>query len=37
LTLGSVTFGFTCAVDSVGDTTRGTAALMCNWRTTHRN
>lgn len=27
------TFGITCATDSVGDSTRGTAALMCSWRT----
>jgi hypothetical protein len=27
------TFGITCATDSVGDSTRGTAALMCTWRT----
>ncbi|WP_427007379.1 hypothetical protein [Pseudarthrobacter sp. H2] len=26
-------FGITCATDSVGDSTRGTAALMCTWRT----
>ena len=33
---GSVTFGITCGADSVGDSTRGTAALMCTWRTEHR-
>jgi hypothetical protein len=27
------TFGITCAADSIGDSTRGTAALMCTWRT----
>lgn len=27
------TFGITCATDSVGDSARGTAALMCSWRT----
>lgn len=26
------TFGITCATDSVGDSTRGTAALMCSWK-----
>lgn len=30
------TFGITCATDSVGDSTRGTAALMCTWRTAPR-
>jgi hypothetical protein len=33
---GSVTFGITCGADSVGNSTRGTAALMCTWRTEHR-
>lgn len=27
------TFGITCATDSVGDSSRGTAALMCSWKT----
>ena len=30
------TFGIACATDSVGDSTRGTAALMCSWRTVPR-
>lgn len=30
------TFGITCATDSVGDSTRGTAALVCTWRTDPR-
>ena len=30
------TFGITCATDSVGDSTRGTAALVCTWRTAPR-
>jgi hypothetical protein len=33
LHLGDVAFGINCATDSVGDGTRGTAALMCTWRT----
>lgn len=36
LHLGSATFGITCATDSAGDSTRGTAALMCTWRTAPR-
>jgi hypothetical protein len=36
LHLGSATFGITCATDSVGDSSRGTAALMCTWRTAAR-
>jgi hypothetical protein len=33
---GSATFGITCATESVGDSTRGTAALMCTWKTATR-
>ncbi|QCB97420.1 hypothetical protein E5206_11240 [Arthrobacter sp. PAMC25564] len=29
-------FGITCATDSVGDSSRGTAALICSWRTAPR-
>jgi hypothetical protein len=36
LHFGFATFGITCATDSAGDSTRGTAALMCTWRTTPR-
>jgi hypothetical protein len=33
LHLGDAAFGISCATDSVGDGTRGTAAVMCTWRT----
>jgi hypothetical protein len=36
LHFGFATFGITCATDSAGDSTRGTAALMCTWRTGSR-
>lgn len=36
LHFGGSTFGFTCATDSAGDTTRGTAALICTWSTSPR-
>jgi hypothetical protein len=36
LHFGHATFGLTCATDSAGDGTRGTAALMCTWRTDPR-
>lgn len=36
LHFGFATFGITCATDSAGDSTRGTAALMCTWRTASR-
>jgi hypothetical protein len=36
LHFGFATFGISCATDSAGDGKRGTAALMCTWRTTPR-
>jgi hypothetical protein len=36
LHFGFATFGITCATDSAGDSARGTAALMCTWRTASR-
>jgi hypothetical protein len=36
LHFGHATFGITCATDSAGDGSRGTAALMCTWRTDRR-
>jgi hypothetical protein len=36
LHFGHATFGLTCATDAAGDSTRGTAALMCTWRTSPR-
>lgn len=32
LHFGASTFGITCATDSAGDGTQGTAALMCSWK-----
>lgn len=36
LHFGGNTLGFTCATDSAGDSTRGTAALICSWNTVPR-
>jgi hypothetical protein len=36
LHFGSATFGITCATDSVGDGTGGTAAMVCSWKTGNR-
>ncbi|MCU1532172.1 MAG: hypothetical protein JWO49_1743 [Arthrobacter sp.] len=36
LHFGHATFGITCTTDSAGDSSRGTAALMCTWRTAPR-
>jgi hypothetical protein len=33
LHFGAATFGITCATDSVGDSTSGTTAVMCSWKT----
>lgn len=32
LRFGSTVFGITCATESSGDSTRGTAALVCSWK-----
>lgn len=33
LHFGPASFGISCATDSAGDSTSGTAALMCSWKT----
>jgi hypothetical protein len=33
---GPATFGITCATDSAGDSSHGTAALMCSWKSGDR-
>jgi hypothetical protein len=33
---GPATFGITCATDSAGDGSHGTAALMCSWKSGDR-
>lgn len=34
LHFGAASFKFTCATDSVGDSARGTAAIICTWHFT---
>lgn len=34
LHFGAASFKFTCAADSVGDSARGTAAIICTWHFT---
>jgi hypothetical protein len=36
LHFGAATFGINCATDSVGDSTSGTTAVMCSWKTRGR-